>query len=46
MLPAFLGRARFDSEEGKGNMGDVLLIITTVLFFVVAWAYTEGCDRL
>jgi hypothetical protein len=28
------------------EMADVLLIITTVLFFAVAWAYAEGCDRL
>ena len=28
------------------HMADVLLIVTTVLFFIVSWLYVIGCDRL
>lgn len=27
-------------------MTDLLLLLVTIAFFVVAWAYTLGCDRI
>jgi len=27
-------------------MADVLLVVTTVLFFIVSWVYVIGCDRI
>jgi hypothetical protein len=33
-------------SEGAKFMADLLLIVATVLFFIVAWLYVAGCDRL
>jgi len=27
-------------------MGDVVFVVVTTVFFVVAWLYTLGCDRI
>jgi len=27
-------------------MPDVFFVILTIVFFLVAWAYVRGCDRL
>jgi hypothetical protein len=31
---------------GSDLMADIILIIVTVLFFAISWAYVRGCDRL
>jgi hypothetical protein len=30
----------------RGNMLDLMFIAATVIFFLVALAYVEGCERL
>jgi hypothetical protein len=27
-------------------MADVILVLITVVFFIIAWLYVKGCDRL
>jgi len=27
-------------------MLDLFFVVITILFFVIAWAYVRGCDRL
>jgi hypothetical protein len=30
----------------NGQMLDVMFIVVTVIFFLIAWLYVIGCDRL
>ena len=39
-------RHRIGNSLRKETMLDALFLITTVIFFAIAWAYTLGCDRL
>jgi len=32
--------------QGEQTMADILLVLTGVLFFIVAVVYTRACDRL
>jgi len=33
-------------KRGAVAMEDVLCVLVTLMFFALAWAYAEGCDRL
>ncbi len=30
----------------RNDMEDILMVAIVIVFFLVAWAYTAGCDRI
>ena len=35
-----------ESVFRSDQMADVIFVIVTVVFFIIAWLYVRGCDRL
>ncbi|HEX5750127.1 MAG TPA: hypothetical protein VFZ09_28110 [Archangium sp.] len=39
-------RARHERFQPGASPMDLVLVLVTVGFFALAWAYTRGCERL